>query len=180
MPLQDQAPMKEVDLEPMSRNLKEGDRYVVNHGEGLTTVDFDNHVILAEKEGVEVVAMGSGFVEGEAGGATGAAQGIGPVKQRRRYWQRHDYDRGKKMRLVDLEDDMVDANIPDGDVALAALGNEEDSSLHAFASTKARLQRMTRLGSDGVGEDAVAAEGMGCNDRHGRTPLSDLQRVVTT
>ncbi|RWV82503.1 hypothetical protein GW17_00055996 [Ensete ventricosum] len=40
MPPQDQAPMKDVDLEQRLMNLKEGDRYVINHGEGLTTVDF--------------------------------------------------------------------------------------------------------------------------------------------
>ncbi|RWV99161.1 hypothetical protein GW17_00037938 [Ensete ventricosum] len=40
MPLQDQAPMKDADLEQMPMNLKEGDRYIVNHGEGLTTIDF--------------------------------------------------------------------------------------------------------------------------------------------
>ncbi|RRT53215.1 hypothetical protein B296_00008334 [Ensete ventricosum] len=51
MPPQDQTPMKEADLEPMSRNLKEGDHYIVHHGEGLTSVDFDDHVNLAEKDG---------------------------------------------------------------------------------------------------------------------------------
>ncbi|RWW45524.1 hypothetical protein BHE74_00048623, partial [Ensete ventricosum] len=51
MPPQDQAPMKDTDLEQMLMNLKEGDRYVVNHDEGLTVVDFDDHVSLAEKEG---------------------------------------------------------------------------------------------------------------------------------
>ncbi|RZS00965.1 hypothetical protein BHM03_00030756 [Ensete ventricosum] len=35
----------------MPMNLKERDRYVVNHGEGLTAVDFDDHVSLVEKEG---------------------------------------------------------------------------------------------------------------------------------
>ncbi|RWW71271.1 hypothetical protein BHE74_00020991 [Ensete ventricosum] len=30
-------------------NLKEGDRCVIDHGEGLTAVDFGNDVILAEK-----------------------------------------------------------------------------------------------------------------------------------
>ncbi|RWW72871.1 hypothetical protein BHE74_00019297 [Ensete ventricosum] len=34
--------------------MKEGDRYVVNHGEGLTVVDFDDHVSLAEKEGASM------------------------------------------------------------------------------------------------------------------------------
>ncbi|RWW62933.1 hypothetical protein BHE74_00029912 [Ensete ventricosum] len=33
----------------MSMNLKEGDRYVINHGEGLTAVDFGSNVSLAEK-----------------------------------------------------------------------------------------------------------------------------------
>ncbi|RRT47126.1 hypothetical protein B296_00030717 [Ensete ventricosum] len=33
MPPQDQAPVKDADLEPMLMNLKEGDCYVVNHGE---------------------------------------------------------------------------------------------------------------------------------------------------
>ncbi|RRT63626.1 hypothetical protein B296_00017036 [Ensete ventricosum] len=41
MPPQDQAPVKDADLEQGPMNLKEGDRYVVNHGEGLTVVDFD-------------------------------------------------------------------------------------------------------------------------------------------
>ncbi|RRT61845.1 hypothetical protein B296_00038361 [Ensete ventricosum] len=50
--------MKEADLEPMSRNLKEGYHYVVNHGEGLTIVDFGGHVSLAEKEGACMVGRG--------------------------------------------------------------------------------------------------------------------------
>ncbi|RWW00724.1 hypothetical protein GW17_00036297 [Ensete ventricosum] len=50
MPPQDQAPVKDADLEPMPMNLKERDRYVVNHDEGLTVVDFDGYVILAEKK----------------------------------------------------------------------------------------------------------------------------------
>ncbi|RRT75128.1 hypothetical protein B296_00002388 [Ensete ventricosum] len=51
MPPQDQAPVKDADLEQMPMNLKEGYHYVVNHGEGLTAVDFGSHVSLAEKEG---------------------------------------------------------------------------------------------------------------------------------
>ncbi|RRT44351.1 hypothetical protein B296_00036507 [Ensete ventricosum] len=43
----------------MSMNLKEGDRYVVNHGEGLTTVDFGSNVSLAEK----LMQHGVGTVE---------------------------------------------------------------------------------------------------------------------
>ncbi|RRT75671.1 hypothetical protein B296_00015201 [Ensete ventricosum] len=35
------APMKDADLEQRPMNLKEGDRYIVNHDEGLTTIDFD-------------------------------------------------------------------------------------------------------------------------------------------
>ncbi|RZS08937.1 hypothetical protein BHM03_00039973 [Ensete ventricosum] len=34
----------------MSTNMKEGDHYVVNRGEGLTAVDFGSDVNLAEKE----------------------------------------------------------------------------------------------------------------------------------
>ncbi|RZR96670.1 hypothetical protein BHM03_00025746 [Ensete ventricosum] len=49
MPPQDQAPMKYADLEPMPMNLKEGNRYVVNHGECLMVVDFGGYVSLAEK-----------------------------------------------------------------------------------------------------------------------------------
>ncbi|RWW26833.1 hypothetical protein BHE74_00029875 [Ensete ventricosum] len=41
MPPQDQAPVKDADLEQRPMNLKEGDRYVLNHGEGLMVVDFD-------------------------------------------------------------------------------------------------------------------------------------------
>ncbi|RWW30111.1 hypothetical protein BHE74_00021574 [Ensete ventricosum] len=52
MPPQDQAPVKDTDLKQMPMNSKEGDRYVVNYGEGLKTVDFGGHVSLAEKEGV--------------------------------------------------------------------------------------------------------------------------------
>ncbi|RWW53589.1 hypothetical protein BHE74_00039911 [Ensete ventricosum] len=52
MPLRDQALAKDTDLKHMPMNLKEGDCYVVNHGEGLTAVDFDCHVSLAEKVGV--------------------------------------------------------------------------------------------------------------------------------
>ncbi|RWV95232.1 hypothetical protein GW17_00042153 [Ensete ventricosum] len=44
----------------MPINLKEGDRYVVNYGEGLTAVDFGGHVSLAEKEGVGMVERRSG------------------------------------------------------------------------------------------------------------------------
>ncbi|RZS25621.1 hypothetical protein BHM03_00058877 [Ensete ventricosum] len=51
MPSQDQAPMKDADLESMSMNMKEGDHCVVNHGEDLTTIDFGGDVSLAEKEG---------------------------------------------------------------------------------------------------------------------------------
>ncbi|RRT57054.1 hypothetical protein B296_00033821 [Ensete ventricosum] len=54
MPPQDQAPVKDADLEQMSMNRKEGDRYVVNHDEGLTTVDFDGHVSLAKKDGADM------------------------------------------------------------------------------------------------------------------------------
>ncbi|RWW34607.1 hypothetical protein GW17_00000621 [Ensete ventricosum] len=50
MPTQGRALVKDVDLEPMSMNLKEGDRYVVNRDEDLTAVDFDGDVSLAEKE----------------------------------------------------------------------------------------------------------------------------------
>ncbi|RWW75210.1 hypothetical protein BHE74_00016780 [Ensete ventricosum] len=42
MPSQDQAPMKDVDLKSMSR-------CIVNHGEGLMTVDFSDDLSLAEK-----------------------------------------------------------------------------------------------------------------------------------
>ncbi|RWV87069.1 hypothetical protein GW17_00050977 [Ensete ventricosum] len=41
MLLQDQAPVKDADLELKPMNLKEGDRYVINHDEGLTAIDFD-------------------------------------------------------------------------------------------------------------------------------------------
>ncbi|RWW77865.1 hypothetical protein BHE74_00013941 [Ensete ventricosum] len=44
MPPQDQAHVKDADLEQIPMNMKERDRYVVNHGEGLTVVDFDSHV----------------------------------------------------------------------------------------------------------------------------------------
>ncbi|RZS13764.1 hypothetical protein BHM03_00045376 [Ensete ventricosum] len=42
----------------MLRNLKEGDRYVVNQDEGLTAVDFRGHVSLAEKEGADITGRG--------------------------------------------------------------------------------------------------------------------------
>ncbi|RRT51594.1 hypothetical protein B296_00031501 [Ensete ventricosum] len=51
----------------MLRNLKEGDRYVVNHGEGLTAVDFDDHISLAEKEGVGMTGRG-GLARGRCSG----------------------------------------------------------------------------------------------------------------
>ncbi|RZR74162.1 hypothetical protein BHM03_00032943 [Ensete ventricosum] len=60
MPPQDQAPAKDADLEHMPMNLKEGDRYVVNHVEGLTTVDFGGHVRL----GLEETTMLSIMVKG--------------------------------------------------------------------------------------------------------------------
>ncbi|RZS09328.1 hypothetical protein BHM03_00040399 [Ensete ventricosum] len=49
MPPQDQALVKDADLEPMLMNLKEGDCYVVNHGEGMTVVDFGGYISMAEK-----------------------------------------------------------------------------------------------------------------------------------
>ncbi|RWW77677.1 hypothetical protein BHE74_00014148 [Ensete ventricosum] len=49
MPPQNQALMEDTDLKPMPMNLKEGDRYFVNSDEGLTVLDFDDYVILAEK-----------------------------------------------------------------------------------------------------------------------------------
>ncbi|RWW46099.1 hypothetical protein BHE74_00047995 [Ensete ventricosum] len=51
MPPQDQALVKDANLEQMPMNLKEGGRYVVNHGEGLAAVNFSGHVSLVEKEG---------------------------------------------------------------------------------------------------------------------------------
>ncbi|RZS01621.1 hypothetical protein BHM03_00031512 [Ensete ventricosum] len=42
----------------MPMNLKEGDRYVVNHGEDLTAVDFGDYVSLAEKEDVDMAGRG--------------------------------------------------------------------------------------------------------------------------
>ncbi|RWW61445.1 hypothetical protein BHE74_00031506 [Ensete ventricosum] len=42
-------------------NLKEGDRYVVNHGEGLTAVDFSGHVSLVEKESAGMAGMAVGW-----------------------------------------------------------------------------------------------------------------------
>ncbi|RRT36450.1 hypothetical protein B296_00030050 [Ensete ventricosum] len=44
----------------MPMNLKEGDDYVVNHGEGMTVVDFGGHVSLAEKEGAGIAERRSG------------------------------------------------------------------------------------------------------------------------
>ncbi|RRT33315.1 hypothetical protein B296_00045970 [Ensete ventricosum] len=41
----------------MPMNLKEGDRYVVNHGEGLTAVDFDDYISLVEKESAGMAGM---------------------------------------------------------------------------------------------------------------------------
>ncbi|RZS21705.1 hypothetical protein BHM03_00054393 [Ensete ventricosum] len=58
MPPQDQALVNDADLEPMLMNFKKGDRYVVNHGEDLTTVDFGNYVSLAEKEDVDMAGRG--------------------------------------------------------------------------------------------------------------------------
>ncbi|RWV90444.1 hypothetical protein GW17_00047354 [Ensete ventricosum] len=49
MPPQDQAPVKDADLELMPMNRKEGDRYVGNHSEGLMAIDFDNYVSLVAK-----------------------------------------------------------------------------------------------------------------------------------
>ncbi|RRT39172.1 hypothetical protein B296_00047505 [Ensete ventricosum] len=42
----------------MPMNLKEGDRYVVNHGEDPTTVDFGDYVSLAEKEDGDIARRG--------------------------------------------------------------------------------------------------------------------------
>ncbi|RRT42602.1 hypothetical protein B296_00021141 [Ensete ventricosum] len=39
-----------MNLEPMTMNLKEGSRCVVNRGEDLTMIDFDDDVSLAEKK----------------------------------------------------------------------------------------------------------------------------------
>ncbi|RZS07615.1 hypothetical protein BHM03_00038481 [Ensete ventricosum] len=57
---QDLVSVKDANLEQMPMNLKEGDCYVVNHGEGLTTVDFGGHGSLAEKEGAGMVERRSG------------------------------------------------------------------------------------------------------------------------
>ncbi|RRT73504.1 hypothetical protein B296_00024729 [Ensete ventricosum] len=57
MPPQDQAPVKDANIEQMPMNLKEGDRYVVNYSEGLTAVDFDDHVSLVEKESASMAGM---------------------------------------------------------------------------------------------------------------------------
>ncbi|RZR88237.1 hypothetical protein BHM03_00015778 [Ensete ventricosum] len=43
----------------MSINLKEGDRYVVNHGEDMTIVDFGGYVSLAEKEDAGMAGRGN-------------------------------------------------------------------------------------------------------------------------
>ncbi|RWW59943.1 hypothetical protein BHE74_00033095 [Ensete ventricosum] len=53
MPPQDQAPVKDADLEHMPMNLKEGDRYVVNHGEDMTVVDFGGHSAVESCKRVE-------------------------------------------------------------------------------------------------------------------------------
>ncbi|RWW41610.1 hypothetical protein BHE74_00052891 [Ensete ventricosum] len=80
MPLYDQALMKDVNLELIPINLKEGDCYVINHGKGmmvvdfggylrrdryivnrgkgLTTVNFSYHVSLTEKEGAGMTRRG--------------------------------------------------------------------------------------------------------------------------
>ncbi|RRT59950.1 hypothetical protein B296_00009685 [Ensete ventricosum] len=52
--------VQDTDLEQMPMNLKEGDRYVVNHGEGLTTVYFDDHVSMVEKVGADMIERRSG------------------------------------------------------------------------------------------------------------------------
>ncbi|RWV82681.1 hypothetical protein GW17_00055798 [Ensete ventricosum] len=43
----------------MSINLKEGDRYVINHGEDMTVVDFGGYVSLAEKEDAGMAGRGN-------------------------------------------------------------------------------------------------------------------------
>ncbi|RWV86216.1 hypothetical protein GW17_00051912 [Ensete ventricosum] len=58
MPSQDQAPMEDADLESMLVNLKEGDRYIVNHNEDLMAIDFSGYVSLAEKEDVGMARRG--------------------------------------------------------------------------------------------------------------------------
>ncbi|RWW55198.1 hypothetical protein BHE74_00038182 [Ensete ventricosum] len=60
MPSQDRAPVKDVDLEPMSMNMKEEDHCVVNHGEDVTTIDFGSDVSLAEKEGAGIAGSWCG------------------------------------------------------------------------------------------------------------------------
>ncbi|RZR93268.1 hypothetical protein BHM03_00021731 [Ensete ventricosum] len=51
--------MKDTNLKPILMYMKEGDRYVINRGEGLTAVDFDGDVSLAEK----LVRHGVGVTE---------------------------------------------------------------------------------------------------------------------
>ncbi|RRT51184.1 hypothetical protein B296_00044861 [Ensete ventricosum] len=80
MPPQDQTPVKDADLEQMQMNMKEGDRYVVNHGEGLTIVDFGGHVSLVEKEGAGIAERRE-LIEL---GWTTEEEGIGAVEQRQR------------------------------------------------------------------------------------------------
>ncbi|RZS04076.1 hypothetical protein BHM03_00034355 [Ensete ventricosum] len=56
----EQTILLEPNFEQMPMNLKEGDCYVVNHSEGLTAVDFGDHVSLAEKEGAGMAERRSG------------------------------------------------------------------------------------------------------------------------
>ncbi|RWV92779.1 hypothetical protein GW17_00044812 [Ensete ventricosum] len=45
----------------MPMNLNEGNHYVVNHGEGMTAVDFSGHVSLVEKESADMTGMAVGW-----------------------------------------------------------------------------------------------------------------------
>ncbi|RWW63032.1 hypothetical protein BHE74_00029811 [Ensete ventricosum] len=73
MPPQDQAPVKDTDLEQMPMNLKKGDHF--NHSEGLATVEFGGHVSLAEKEGAGMVERRSGTRHAHGkGGRRGSGQ----------------------------------------------------------------------------------------------------------
>ncbi|RWV78569.1 hypothetical protein GW17_00060437 [Ensete ventricosum] len=62
-------PVKDADLEQMPTNLKEGDRYVVNHDEGLTAIDFDGHVSLVEKESASMAERRFGTGHAQKDGA---------------------------------------------------------------------------------------------------------------
>ncbi|RZS14493.1 hypothetical protein BHM03_00046185 [Ensete ventricosum] len=168
MPPQDQAPVKDADLEPMPMNLKEEDHYVVNHDEGLTAVDFGGYVILAEKRPLLVMKAGYEGWSSSVGSDCSSGRG-GKVHRRPRLRQVRSKSGGE--RAVGRRSDPA----PKGKAATT--GEEKRKCV---AGSNEHRQRGWATGSSGTTtqeakdatvamaeKDAVVAEEVEGSSRHG-------------